>query len=107
MRYGNDVKFCASPSARSAECACPGVCAERGLWSRIIASTGRSRSSTHSAVRVFGLPDFYHRTWDRRAQQDIAAGDTVVFARYHGLPPSEFSHDDSNQDDDPAAVERR
>lgn len=34
-----------------------------------------------NAVRVFGLPDFYHMAWDRRAQREIAEGDTVVFAK--------------------------
>lgn len=35
----------------------------------------------HSAVRVFGRPNFIHRYWDRRAVQDIAPGDVAVFAR--------------------------
>lgn len=34
-----------------------------------------------NAVRVFGLPDFYHMAWDRRARREIAEGDTVVFAQ--------------------------
>lgn len=34
-----------------------------------------------SAVRVFGKPDFFHRFWDVRAQQEVQEGDTVVFAR--------------------------
>lgn len=34
-----------------------------------------------SAVRVFGKPDFFHRFWDVRAQQEAQPGDTVVFAR--------------------------
>jgi hypothetical protein len=33
------------------------------------------------ACRVFGSPDFIHLGWDRRAQREIADGDTVVFAR--------------------------
>jgi hypothetical protein len=33
-----------------------------------------------SAVKAFGKPDYIHRGWDRRAQRDIAEGDTVVFA---------------------------
>lgn len=32
------------------------------------------------AVRIFGKPDFVHRHWDLRAQQEIASGDIVVFA---------------------------
>jgi hypothetical protein len=59
-----------------------------------------------SAVRAFGLPDFVHRVWDNRAVQDVAACDTVVFAKYHDRPPSPYSFDDSNQPDDPAALER-
>ncbi len=34
----------------------------------------------HNAVRVFGRPDFWHRRWDRRAVDEVAEGDTVVFA---------------------------
>lgn len=33
------------------------------------------------AVRIWGVPDFIHRGWDRRARREIMAGDTVVFAR--------------------------
>lgn len=33
-----------------------------------------------NAVRIWGVPDFVHITWDRYAGQDIAPGDTVVFA---------------------------
>ena len=61
----------------------------------------------HAAIRVFGPPDFIHRVWDRRAQQEIAPGDVAIFAKYSpDDPPSPFSYDDSNQPDDPAATER-
>jgi hypothetical protein len=60
-----------------------------------------------SAVKVWGLPDFYHRVWDMRAQREIADHDTVVFAKYDPDKPSRFNYDDSNEDDDPAAQERR
>jgi len=33
-----------------------------------------------NAVRVWGLPDFYHRVWDHRARQEVVPGDTAVFA---------------------------
>lgn len=33
-----------------------------------------------SAVRVWGLPDFYHRGYDLRMRRDVAINDTVVFA---------------------------
>lgn len=33
-----------------------------------------------NAVKVFGKPDFYHRTWDRRARAEIVEGDIAVFA---------------------------
>lgn len=62
----------------------------------------------NSAVRVFGQPDFVHRVWDTRVQQDVVKGwDRVVFAKYHDMPPSPYCFDDSNQPDDPAAQERR
>lgn len=34
-----------------------------------------------SALRVWGRPDFIHIGWDRRANREIADGDTVVFAK--------------------------
>lgn len=33
-----------------------------------------------SAIRVWGLPDFIHRGWDRRAFREIASDDTIIFA---------------------------
>jgi hypothetical protein len=60
----------------------------------------------HSAVRVFGPPDFIHRVWDVRAVSEIAPHDTAVFAKYDRLSPSPYSYDDSNQPGDPAARER-
>lgn len=33
------------------------------------------------ACRIWGKPDFIHIGWDRRAAREIAAHDTVVFAR--------------------------
>jgi hypothetical protein len=60
----------------------------------------------HSAQRIWGNPDFYHRVWDHRATQDIAPCDIVVFGKYDPTSPSEYSFDDSNQPDDPAAKER-
>lgn len=33
-----------------------------------------------AAVRAFGLPDFIHRGWDKRARREIADGDLIVFA---------------------------
>jgi hypothetical protein len=34
----------------------------------------------HTARRVWGQPDFYHRTWDGRAKSMILPGDVAVFA---------------------------
>lgn len=33
-----------------------------------------------NAVKVWGLPDYVHITWDCYADHDIAPGDIVVFA---------------------------
>ena len=51
----------------------------------------------HSAVRVFGKPDFYHRVWDFRAQQECGSSDVVVFSsRVRNVSePSVYSFDDS------------
>lgn len=42
---------------------------------------GPNDQRLQGAVRVFGCPDFYHRLWDQRAKREIAAGDTIVFAK--------------------------
>ena len=34
----------------------------------------------YNAVKVFGAPDFIHRHWDVRAEQEIMPGDVAVFA---------------------------
>lgn len=34
----------------------------------------------YTAVKVFGKPDFIHRFWDRRAVDEVAPGDVVIFA---------------------------
>ena len=34
----------------------------------------------HSAVKIFGSPDFIHRHWDARARDEIMPGDIAVFA---------------------------
>lgn len=33
-----------------------------------------------SAWRVWGVPSFVHRVWDKRARREIADDDVVVFA---------------------------
>lgn len=43
-----------------------------------------------NAVKVFGHPDFYHLTWDKRAKQEAVEGDTIVFADI------DETHDPSN-----------
>lgn len=51
----------------------------------------------HNAVRVFGKPDFWHRRWDRRAVDEVAEGDTVVFATGDEHSPVDpFAFDDSS-----------
>jgi hypothetical protein len=53
-----------------------------------------------NAVKVWGLPDFYHRIWDVRAKQEAAPGDIVIFARAKDYDnydnPSKWSFDDSS-----------
>lgn len=52
-----------------------------------------------NAVRVFGKPDFFHRFWDVRAQQEVDQNDVVVFARSTDWErlhtPKEQAFDDS------------
>lgn len=49
-----------------------------------------------NAVKAFGKPDFVHRFWDRRAADEIADGDVVVFADGNETQPiNPFAYDDS------------
>lgn len=51
-----------------------------------------------SAVRIWGVPDFFHRDWDERAAYggEMHPSDTVVFARGDERQPVRpFSFDDS------------
>lgn len=50
----------------------------------------------HNAVKIFGKPDFFHRTWDHRAKAELAPGDVAVFARGDETwCPCEFTFNDS------------
>jgi len=52
-----------------------------------------------NALAVFGLPDFYHRVWDRRARQEVVPGDVAIFATGSiDDEPKPISWDDSQQD---------
>lgn len=51
-----------------------------------------------NAVKVFGLPDFFHRVWDHRAVAEIVDGDTAIFAKYDPTDkPTDFSWNDSER----------
>jgi len=48
------------------------------------------------AVRVWGVPDFFHRFWDVRASHEVIDGDVVVFARSENVKePRSQAFDDS------------
>lgn len=53
-----------------------------------------------NAVKVWGLPDFYHRVWDVRAKQEAKPGDIIIFARAKDFDnidnPSKWTFDDSS-----------
>lgn len=54
----------------------------------------------HSAVRIFGTPDFIHIGWDVWAKQAVVAEDIAVFAR--GTiddKPSRYSFPDMKEDE--------
>lgn len=49
-------------------------------------------------MKIWGLPDFIHRRWDLRAQREIWAHDTVVFATGDDRQePARVSADDLNE----------
>jgi hypothetical protein len=57
---------------------------------------GFSDDRVHSAIKVFGRPDFWHRFWDHRAAAEVAPGDVVVFAvGDETRRPNDFAFDDS------------
>lgn len=50
-----------------------------------------------NAVKVFGYPHFFHRWWDVRAEQELAPGDTMVFADGNEFQtPNKYTFDDSS-----------
>lgn len=49
-----------------------------------------------AAVKTFGRPDFIHRFWDRRAVDEVAEGDVVIFAEGDETQEvRQFAYDDS------------
>ena len=48
-----------------------------------------------NAVKIFGQPDFIHRVWDTRGQQEVAEGDVIVFAKGEHTQPTRRSFNDS------------
>jgi hypothetical protein len=48
-----------------------------------------------SAIRVFGLPDFFHRVYDKRAISEFCENDMVVFANGTENRLKEHSFNDS------------
>jgi len=52
-----------------------------------------------NAVRVFGLPDFIHPGWDKRANREIWDEDIVIFANGPAdQTPRAMNYTDPNQD---------
>lgn len=41
---------------------------------------GFKKDEFNSAVKVWGVPDFFHRVWDVRARQEVVKGDVAIFA---------------------------
>lgn len=60
-----------------------------------------------NAARVFGLPHFIHRHWDRRAFREIAPGDVIVFAQGEWTQePSPYNAPDIDEPVTPASSTR-
>lgn len=61
----------------------------------IIHFVGFKNDRVYNARKVWE-PDFWHRRWDRRAQDEIAPGDVVIFADGDEHSPVDpFAFDDS------------
>lgn len=57
---------------------------------------GFKNDRVYAALKAFGPPDFWHRRWDRRAQDEIAPGDVAIFADGDEHSPVDpFAFDDS------------
>lgn len=51
----------------------------------------------HTAVRLFGEPDFVHQRWDCRTLGEYTEGDTLIFATGdEHRPRARYSYDDSS-----------
>lgn len=49
----------------------------------------------NAAKKIWGQPDYFHLGWDLRARREIAANDTIVFAKgEHNQEPRVKSFDD-------------
>lgn len=69
-----------------------GVYEERGMFHFVGFKDDRYRT----AVKVWGKPDFVHRFWDRRAVDEVAPGDVVIFATGdEHQPVMPYAFDDS------------
>lgn len=65
---------------------------ERGLFHFV----GFKDDRYLAAVKVWGRPDFVHRFWDRRAVDEVAPEDVVIFADGDERQTvREFAYDDS------------
>ena len=62
---------------------------------------GFNDNAYHRAAKIFGYPAHVHRLWDKRAKDDVAPGDKVVFHskkewdRHQRNEPSPWAHNDS------------
>ncbi len=49
----------------------------------------------HSAVKAFGPPDFYHRSYDNRAIAEFCDGDLIIFANGYESKLTPYTYNDS------------
>ena len=68
-----------------------GLYVTRAAWQKVTRGTPyEERGAFHfvgfkddrywNAIKTWGRPDFIHRFWDRRAVDEVAEGDVVIFA---------------------------
>ena len=57
---------------------------------------GFTGSEYHSALKIWGQPDFIHRWYDRRAVDEIVAGDVAIFASDSERKVVPYVFDDSD-----------
>lgn len=90
----NEFSRCFECGNYAFECMCPSL-GQESTEKSCLHFVGFKGDEFHSAVKIFGLPDFFHRVHDKRAVAEFCENDMVVFANGSENRFKEFTFDDS------------